>query len=185
MLKKKIIKSPRKRTLHIQSKKVPEQAYLYKFPDILGFEEISSTLNSIPAENIFNALLHGFALKPILDEKCSSEAERMLEYLDRAFETEKHPQIEYYSHILILLLEEYDHKHHIKASSEIPPHEFLKALLQEDKISQKSLVPECFRTESQLSEFLHQKKGRSSLSYNQATLLGAKFKVNPLNFLQT
>jgi plasmid maintenance system antidote protein VapI len=63
------------------------------------------------------------------------------------------------------------------------PQEFLKALLIEDNLTQKSLVPICFHTESQVSEFMHRKKGRDKLSYEQAVHLGNMFKVDPLNFL--
>ena len=83
-----------------------------------------------------------------------------------------------------MLLKEYNDGQHVPASCEMPPHELLKALLIEDGVSQKSLVPDCFHSESQVSEFLHQKKGRSKLSYEQAQSLGKKFKVDPLSFLK-
>ena len=81
------------------------------------------------------------------------------------------------------ILDEYEAESSSKELKKVPPHEFLKALLEEDGISQKSLVPDCFATESQVSEFLHQKKGRCELSYQSAVKLGKRFSVNPLNFL--
>ena|ERR1700722_9589314 len=176
-------KKPRKRPLSIPSKKVSRQLHLYNFPIIQGLEDVFSKLNSRPAEDLFCALLHAFELRPITDDECAFEAERMIEYLDRAFENERLPQVEYYHHILFMLLKEYDDIHHVQTSKDMPPHKFLKALLIEDKISQKSLVPDYFYTENQISEFLPQKKGRNKLSYKQAASLGKKFKVDPLNFL--
>jgi hypothetical protein len=180
MLKQKI---PRKRQVSIPSKKVSRQVHLYSFPTVQGLEDVFSKLNSRPAEDVFCALLHAFALRPITDDECAFEAERMIEYLDRAFEKKMLPQVKHYHHILFMLLKEYDDIHHIRTSKDMPPHKFLKALLIEDKIPQKSLVPDYFYTESQVSEFLHQKKGRNKLSYKQAASLGKKFKVDLLNFL--
>lgn len=177
-------KRPRKRQMTLPSKKVPKQLHLYKFPVVRGLEDVSSKLNSHPAENIFGALLHAFVLRPIIDQTSALEAERLIEYLARAFENEMPPEIEYYHHILFILLKEYDDIHHVRASHDMSPHEFLKALLSEDKIPQKNLVPDCFYSESQVSEFLHQKKGRNKLSYKQAVSLGKKFNVDPLNFLR-
>lgn len=181
-----MLKNKRPRTKHtrLPSRKVPKQLFLYCFPDVVGLKEVSSKLNSYPAENIFGALLHAFALRPIHDNKCAYEAERMIEYLGRAFDSTPPLEVEYYVHILVMLLEEYDESKHIKASHDIPSHQFLKALLEEDSLTQKQLVPECFPTESQVSEFLHQKKGRNKLSYQQAVALGKKFNVDPLNFLK-
>jgi len=153
------------------------------FPRIKGLEDVSNKLNAYPAETVFSALLHGFELRPITNDSCAQEAERMIEYLDRAFEKETPPQVEHYKHILFMLIKEYDGIHHIRASKDIPSHEFLKVLLVEDEIPQKSLVPEYFNSESQVSEFLHQKKGRKTLSYKQAVAFGKRFKVDPLNFL--
>lgn len=180
-----MLKQKRSRKGHIRlpSKKVPKQLHLFKFPVIRGLKEISSKLNSHPAENVFGALLHAFALKPITDEKSALKAERMIEYLGRAFENEIPLEVEYYHHILIMLIKEYDDIYHIRTSKDMPPHEFLKALLIEDKIPQKNLVPDYFPTESQLSEFLHQKKGRNNLKFEQAKILGKKFNVDPSNFL--
>lgn len=182
MLKKKII---RKRRVGLASKKVSKQLHLYYFPAVKGLEDISFKLNAHPAENIFGALLHVFFLTPILDEQSACEAERMVEYLNRAFERDIPSEIEDYRHLLLILIKEYDDKHYQRASEKMLPHEFLKALLVEDQIPQKSLVPDCFQTESQVSEFLHQKKGRNKLSYHQAVALGKKFKVDPVNFLDS
>lgn len=168
----------------LPSKKIPQQLYLYQFPVILGLEDISSKLNSRASENIFGALLHGFTLRPITNEEDANEAERMFEYLNHAFEENISLEIDRYRHILFMLIKEYDNSQHIRASDDMPPHEFLKALLIEDEISQKSLVPDCFHSESQVSEFLHQKKGRTKLKFEQAQALGKKFNVDPLNFLR-
>jgi hypothetical protein len=174
---------PKKRRLKLPIKKVAKQLNIYQFPTVIGLEDISAKLNRTAAEDLFSALVHTCELKPILDEEYASKAERMIEYVERAFENDMPSQVEYYQYILLILLKEYDDSKHIRASKEMAPHEFLKALLDEDGISQKSLVPECFPTESQVSEFLHQKKGRDKLSYDQAVSLGKKFKVDPLNFL--
>jgi antitoxin component HigA of HigAB toxin-antitoxin module len=120
----------------------------------------------------------------MLDEKTALKAERMLQYLGFAFDEYFPQEITSYQHILLLLLDEYDKTQHVRAASDIAPHEFLKALLEEDNILQKSLVPDCFHSQSQVSEYLHQKKGRSQLSVKQALALGKKFKVNPINFLK-
>ncbi|MBA3238968.1 MAG: hypothetical protein H0T62_11565 [Parachlamydiaceae bacterium] len=165
------------------SRKIQTQSYIYAFPLVLGLEDISVKLNSYPAENIFSALFHAQNLKPIANSKSANKAERMLEYLGRAFEKEVPKQVEYYRHLLCMLLKEYDDVCHTRASESLLPHEFLKALLIEDQLSQKSLVPDCFSTKSQVSEFLHQKKGRQNLNYEQAVSLGKKFKVDPKNFL--
>lgn len=177
-------KRPRAKQARLPSRKVPKQLFLYRFPEVLGLEEVSSKLNAYPAENIFGALLHAFALKPITDDECAYEAERMIEYLGRAFESEVPLEVEYYLHILLMLLKEYDESKHVKASDDLAPHQFLKAFLEEDNMTQKQLVPSCFYSESQVSEFLHQKKGRTKLSYPQAVALGKKFNVDPLNFLK-
>ncbi len=180
MLKQKMT---RRKRIGLISKRVPKQLHLYHFPIIKGLEEISFKLNAHPAENIFGALLHAFFLTPILDQQSAVEAERVLEYLNRAFEGEMPQEVEDYQHLLLILLKEYDEKYYRRTAKEMCPHEFLKALLIEDQLPQKSLVPECFQTESQVSEFLHQKKGRDKLNYHQAVALGKKFRVDPLNFL--
>ena len=177
-------KSAKRRRKSIPSTKVETQLRLYRFPVIDGFEAISTTLNTHPAENIFGALLHAFELKPIEVDETATKAERLLEYLDRAFEDDMPIQISHYQHLLFMLIKEYDALHHVRAAKGMSPSDFLKGLLLiENSISQKSLVPNCFRTESQVSEFLHQKKGRSKLDYEQAVILGKKFHVDPLNFL--
>lgn len=164
-------------------RKVQKNIYIYTFPLVPGLEDISTKLNSHPAENVFSVLFSAQTLKPIVNSKSACKAERMLEYLGRAFEKEAPRQVEYYRHLLCMLLKEYDDLCHIRAAESMLPHEFLKALLIEDQVPQKSLVPDCFPTESQVSEFLHQKKGRQNLSYEQAVALGKKFKVDPKNFL--
>lgn len=180
MLRNKVLR----RKCRIPSKKISKELLLYKFPAIEGYLDISQRLDSSPAENIFGALLHAFALSPIKDERTALKAERILQYLGCAFDEYLPEDIASYQHVLLLLLDEYDKIHHIRAASDIPPHEFLKALLEEDNLLQKSLVPDCFHSESQVSEYLNQKKGRSQLNVKQALALGKKFKVNPLNFLK-
>ena len=176
-------KRARKRPTMLPFKKVVKRLNLYQFPLVRGLEDVSSKLNKLPSEDLFGALIHAFELKPIIDEENAIEAERMIEYLGRAFEKNIPVQVVYYQHILLLLLKEYDDHYHIRTSKDMLPHEFLKALLEEDNLPQKSLVPDCFASESQVSEYLHQKKGRSNLSYEQAVLIGKKFNVDPLNFL--
>lgn len=175
--------SAKRRRKSIPSTKVETQLRLYRFPLVDGFEAISTKLNAHPAENVFGALLHAFELKPIEIDETATKAERLLEYLDRAFENDMPIQIGHYKHLLFMLIKEYDALHHVQATKDLSPSDFLKTLLIENNISQKSLVPDCFPTESQVSEFLHQKKGRNKLDYDQAVKLGKKFHVDPLNFL--
>ncbi len=59
---------------------------MYKFPIVKGLEDVSAKLNASPAEDIFGALLHAYALRPIEDGKSAQAGERMIEYLERAFE---------------------------------------------------------------------------------------------------
>ncbi len=155
----------------------------FTFPPVQGFEDINSILSTHPSENMFGALIHAYPLKPIANDKSARNGERMLEYLGRAFDPEIPVEIKNYHHVLSMQMKEYDDLYHVRAAEDMQPHEFLKALLIEDQLTQKSLVPDCFATESQVSEFLHQKKGREKLSYQQAALLGKKFHVDPLNFL--
>lgn len=155
MLKQHSVKRRRK---SLPSTKVETQLRLYRFPIVDGFETISTKLNTHPAENVFGALLHAFELKPIEVDETAIKAERLLEYLDRAFEKDIPIQISHYQHLLYLLIKEYDDNHHVRAAKDMSPSDFLKALLIENKMPQKSLVPDCFPTESQVSEFLHQKK---------------------------
>lgn len=180
MLKQQNVKRRRK---NLPSTKVEMPLRLYRFPVVDGFEAISTKLNAHPAENVFGALLHVFELKPIELDETATKAERLLEYLDRAFENDKPKQIDHYQHLLLMLIKEYDSSHHVRAANDMSPSDFLKALLIENNIPQKSLSPDCFPTESQVSEFLHQKKGRNKLGYKQAVNLGKKFHVDPLNFL--
>lgn len=149
----------------------------------MGMEDVFHKLNQVKAENLFIALLNAYNLHPIKTEESARNAERVIEYIERAFETNVPDDVKYYAHVLHILINEYDDKHYISAAHEMAPHEFLKALLEEEGISQKALVPDCFHTESQVSEFLHQRKGREKLSYEQAVALGKRFKVDPLNFL--
>lgn len=172
-----------KNHFRIPTRKVVVRLNLYQFPMVIGLEDISSKLNSLPSENLFGALMHAFALKPICTEEEASNGERLIEYLNRAFETYMPLEIKNYYEILLKLLNEYDDSKNSRIAQNMTPQEFLRALLQEDNLSQKSLVPDCFHTQSQVSEFLHMKKGRDKLSYKQAMSLGKKFNVNPMNFL--
>lgn len=160
-----------------------KQVSVFKFPEIQGLEEIYQQLNAVEAENLFVALLQVFDLRPIESEKTARIAERVAEYLDRAFDAKVPKEIKYYSHLLHMLIKEYDDKFYISASQKMDPHVFLKALLEETATSQKNLVPDCFPSASQVSEFINQKKGRDKLSYEQAVALGKRFHVNPSNFL--
>lgn len=180
MLKKKLrnIRRP-----GLTSRIVMKELRLYQFPNVPGLEEISDKANKIPAENLFGVLLHIVPLKPILNDADGDKAERLLEYIGRAFEEKMPKEIKNYFDVLEMLLRDYDSVSHVQAAKTMTPQEFLKALLIEDCLTQKSLVPDCFPTESQVSEFLRFKKGRENLRYEQAVALGKKFKVDPLNFL--
>ncbi len=150
-----------------------------------GLEDVSKKLNLVEADSLFSALLHGFRLRPIETEQEAREAERVLEYIERAFEQDTPLEIEQYRQVLLLLVSNFDEQHYTRTVGNLAPHEFLQALLQEDGITQKELVPDCFKSESQVSEFLHQRKGRKQLSYDQAVALGRRFAVDPLNFLNS
>lgn len=175
--------SSRKRGKTLLLRTTTKKVSVFQFPAVKGLEDVSHKLNAIEAENLFVALLHVFDLRPIEDENTAKKAERVAEYIERAFVARAPQEVGYYSHLLHILIQEYDQKQYISATFELAPHEFLKALLDEEKASQKSLVPECFHSESQVSEFLHQKKGRERLSCEQAIALGKRFHVNPLTFL--
>jgi antitoxin component HigA of HigAB toxin-antitoxin module len=177
----------KKRSKHLRWKKIYvkkalQEVCIFNFPSVMGLDDISNRLNVIKAENPFVALMHVYNLSPIENDKNIQTAERLLEYLERAFEKGMPKEVANYQHILLLLIEEYNNKHYVRAN-EHPPHKFLKILLEEDKVTQQSLVPDCFRSRSQVSEFLSQKKGRQKLSYEQALSLGKRFNVDPLNFL--
>lgn len=158
---------------------------LFHFPFVQGLEDISQKLSLVEADSLFTALLKLFRLRPIETEKEARDAERILEYIDRAFEKDIPLEIDHFRQVLLMLVTHFDEKHYRRAAGDLEPAEFLKALLKEEGISQKELVPECFKSESQVSEFLHQKKGRKDLSYQQAAALGRRFAVDPLNFLRT
>jgi len=82
-----------------------------------------------------------------------------------------------------MLIEAFNTQHYVPASAHLEPHEFLQALLEEEGLSQKDLVPDYFKSASQVSEFLNQRKSRKTLSYQQAFALGRRFVVDPVNFL--
>lgn len=156
---------------------------VYQFPEVEGLEDISDKMAKIKAETLFSALLKGYDLSPIEREEQAEDAERFLEYLLRAFEKKCPQDVHSYIHLLQMLLNEYDSKHTTAALANTPPHKLLKALLTEEGLDQKSLVPSCFKSSSQVSEFLSQKKGREKLTADQALKLGKYFQIDPLLFL--
>ena len=156
---------------------------IYQFPEVHGLEDVSSKMATVKAETLFSALLKGYDLSPITTEDQAKTAERFLEYLLRAFEKACPPQVKTYLHLLEMLIEEYDKQHTVAAARNIPPYKLLKALLDEEGLDQKSLVPTCFKSPSQVSEFLSQKKGREKLTADQAIKLGKRFHLDPLLFL--
>lgn len=155
----------------------------YQFPEVEGMEDISAAMATIKAETLFSALLKGYDLSPIKSEEQAQTAEGFLEYLLRAFEKKCPVQVEKYIHLLEMLIQEYDKLHTAAALENIPPHKLLKAMLEDEGLDQKSLVPSCFKSRSQVSEFLSQKKGREKLTAEQALKLGKRFHLNPLRFL--
>jgi hypothetical protein len=179
-----MIKKTKKKSPSIILKKIRCELNLYKFPHVQGLEDVLEQLNNRAAGDLFEALHHAFPLKPVRSEESARQGERMIEYLGRAFESRVPMQVEYYQHILLMLLNEFDDKYYVRGADSMAPHEFLKTLLDEDSLTQRSLVPECFKTVSQVSEFLRQKKGRETLKYEQAVVLGEKFHVDPLLFLR-
>lgn len=156
---------------------------MYQFPHVEGLEEVSAKMASVKAESLFSALRKGYDLSPIITEEQAQKAETFLEYLLRAFEKSSTQQVKAYMHLLEMLIEEYDKQHVVAAAKNIPPHKLLRAILDEDGLDQKSLVPSCFKSPSQVSEFLSQKKGREKLTADQAIKLGKKFHLDPLLFL--
>lgn len=164
-------------------KKALKEVSLFCFPMVKGLEEVSRRLARVEADSLFSALLQSFRLRLIKTAEEARVAEELLEYLERAFEASCPVEIRQYKEVLLMLIAAYDEKHYTSAAKEIGPALFLKHLLQENGLCQKDLVPDCFKSESQVSEFLHQHKGRSQLSYAQAVSLGSRFGVDPLNFL--
>lgn len=178
---KKILSDKSHTALHYKSTSL--KAAIYRFPEVQGLEDISMTMASVSAETLFSALLKGYDLSPITNEKQAKYAERFLEYLLRAFEKTAPPQVKSYLHLLEILIEEYDKEHTIAAAKNLAPHKLLKALLNEAGLEQKDLVPSCFKSQSQVSEFLAQKKGRQKLAAEVAIKLGKRFHLDPLLFL--
>lgn len=161
------------------------KATVYQFPEVQGMEDISDSMRAIKAENVFSALLKGYDLSPIVCEEQAQAAERFLEYLLRAFENGCPEEVKTYLHLLEILIQEYDKKHTILTLGNMAPFRLLQAILEEEGLSQKSLVPGCFKSQSQVSEFLSQKKGREKLTAEQAVKLGKRFHLDPLLFLTT
>jgi antitoxin component HigA of HigAB toxin-antitoxin module len=168
-------------TAHYKS--VSRKAKVYQFPKVEGLEDIGTKMTAIKAESLFSALLKGYNLSPITSEEQAHKAERFLEYLLRAFEKKCPHQVNIYIHLLEMLVEEYDKQHTVAAAKNMTAHKLLKALLDEEGLDQKALVPGCFKSASQVSEFLSQKKGRQKLTADQAIKLGKLFKLDPLLFL--
>ena len=173
-------KQPRKLMSHKTSSL---KAMVFLFPEVEGLEDVSATMSAIKAEDLFSALLKGYDLSPIESQEQAQVAERFLEYLLRAFEKKSPEQVKTYLHLLEMLIEEYDKRHTVAAAKNISPHQLLKAILEEEQLDQKALVPSCFKSRSQVSEFLSQKKGREKLTAAQAIKLGKRFHLNPLVFL--
>lgn len=159
------------------------KAMVYTFPKVEGMDDIWMKIATVKAETLFCALLKGYDLSPIENEEQAQAAERFLEYLLRAFEKRCPEQVKTYLHLLEMLIDEYDKKHTVAAAKNIPPHQLLKTILQEEGLDQKALVPSCFKSRSQVSEFLSQKRGREKLTAEQAISLGKRFQLNPLLFL--
>ena len=157
---------------------------VFRFPEVQGLEELSRKLVGVKADCLFSALLKGYDLSLIENEEQARIAERFLEYLLRAFEKVSPEPVTKYVHLLEMLIEEYDKKHTFAAIKNIPAHKVLKALLEEESLNQKALVPSCFKSSSQVSEFLNQKKGRHKLTADQAIKLGKRFHLDPLVFLK-
>lgn len=164
-------------------KKFTKEVYFFNFPIVKGYEDLTKKLNGELADSPFIALFNVFELTPVKTEKMALEGQTVLEYLGRAFENGFPEGINNYAHLLEMLLKEYDDQYYIPGRAHISPHEFLKALLEDSGLNQKDLVPEIFPSASQVSEFLHQRQGRSKLNYEQAIALSKKFKVSPKNFL--
>jgi antitoxin component HigA of HigAB toxin-antitoxin module len=132
---------------------------------------------------LFSALLKGYDLAPIENEKQAQVAEKFLEYLLRAFENEQPEQVKTYLHLLEMLIQEYDQQNRAMTIESMAPYQILQTVLEEEGLTQKSLVPSCFNSQSQISEFLAQKKGREKLTADQAIKLGKRFHLDPLLFL--
>jgi antitoxin component HigA of HigAB toxin-antitoxin module len=160
------------------------KAAVYHFPIVQGLEDVAAEMATVKAETLFSALLKGYDLSSITTEEQAKKAERFLEYLLRTFEKTCPQQVKTYLHLLEMLLEEYDKQHTLAAVKNIHPHKLLKTILEEDGLNQKSLVPSCFKSASQVSEFLSQKKGRERLTAQQAINLGKRFHLDPLLFLK-
>ncbi len=169
--------------MRLITSKTLKEVSLFCFPSVVGLEKISQKLENIEADSLFSALLQVFRLRQIKSEKEAREAEGLLEYLERAFESNPPLEIRHYKEVLLLLISDFDEKHYIPTAKDIKPYVFLKLLLEENNLNQKDLVPNCFKSESQVSEFINQRKGRTQLSYPQAVALGRFFSVEPSNFL--
>jgi antitoxin component HigA of HigAB toxin-antitoxin module len=165
-------------------KSISLKVAIYRFPKVEGLEDVSIRMATVTAETLFSALLKGYDLSPITNEEQAKRAERFLEYLLRAFEEPSLPQVKAYLHLLEMLITEYDEQHTVAAVKNLPPHKLLKTLLEEAGLEQKALVPDCFKSASQVSEFLSQKRGRQKLTADVAVKLGARFHLNPLLFLE-
>ena len=181
LAKKALTRRPKK---FISHKTASLKATVYQFPEVEGLEDISKTMATVKAETLFSALLKGYDLSPIQSEEQAQAAERFLEYLLRVFEkNECSLQVTAYMHLLEMLIEEYDSRHTVGVVRNMAPHRILQAILEDEGITQKSLVPSCFKSKSQVSEFLAQKKGRQKLTALQAINLGKRFHLDPMLFL--
>jgi antitoxin component HigA of HigAB toxin-antitoxin module len=159
------------------------KASVYRFPRVQGLEDVSAKMAHVKAETLFSALMKGYDLSPIENEEQARWAEKFLEYLLRAFEKKCPEPVKTYVHLLEMLIEEFDKQHTVPAAHNIAPHRLLKTMLEEAGLTQKALVPACFKSASQVSEFLSQKKGREKLTAQQAIMLGHRFHLDPLLFI--
>lgn len=129
---------PRKKTYRLCLRKSLKKVSVFHFPPVKGIEDVSSKLNHVEADSLFSALVHVFQLKPIETEQEAYEAERVLEYIERAFEQDTPIEIEHYRQVLLMLVSIFDEQHYIRTAGDLAPHEFLKALLQESAITKKN-----------------------------------------------
>lgn len=136
---------------------------IFNFPNVTGLEDVSAKLRRVKADSLFSAVQQAFNLRPIETEKEAREADRLLEYIDRAFEQDTPAEIDRYRNVLLILVQAFEDKHYIRAADGLDPADFIRLLLKEDSISQKDLVPDCFKSKSQISEFLHKRKGRTHI----------------------
>ena len=167
-------------------KRSKRKIFRFEFPKVQGMEDVQEELCKKEATSPFMAMFQVVPLYEIQNDSEAQKAERMIEYLDRAFGNEfPDRDVKTYQDLLMLIFEKYDNENYVRAFDEMTPQEILYALLEEEGLQQKDLVPEFFKSPSQVSEFLHAKKGRDKLGFEQAVLLGKRFHIDPECFLIT